>query len=169
MSWTKSSYEEDNASPDSKSKLNRSGDEVTVPFRENLIRSLESPAWLSQEAAQSANPQTSSSSTAQSNASLNSTSSPIPEELDAAVPRIIFYTRMINLILSVCMILASLLSLLTTDNATTGVLACYVMIFACLLCAFETHLKQITKVIALNFGFLYSAKSRGVFMIFIGT
>jgi hypothetical protein len=66
------------------------------------------------------------------------------------------------------MIIASLLSLLTTDNATTGVLACYVVVFSCLLCCFETHLKQVAKVIAFNFGFLYSAKSRAAFMIFVG-
>ena len=66
------------------------------------------------------------------------------------------------------MLLASLLSLLTTNSATTGVLACYVIVFSCLLCCFETHLKQISKVIANNFGFLYSAKSRSAFMIFIG-
>lgn len=67
------------------------------------------------------------------------------------------------------MIVASLLSLLTTDNATTGVLACYVVVFSCLLCCFETHLKQISKVIAMNFGFMYSAKSRSAFMMFVGT
>ena len=81
----------------------------------------------------------------------------------------ILYTRIANLVLSVCMIMASLLSLLTTESATTGVLACYVLVFSCLLCCFETHLKQIAKIIALNFGFLYSAKSRSVFMIFVGT
>ena len=88
--------------------------------------------------------------------------------VDSAVPRMILYTRVVNLILSVCMIIASLLSLLTTDNATTGVLACYVVVFSCLLCCFETHLKQVAKVIAFNFGFLYSAKSRAAFMIFVG-
>jgi hypothetical protein len=67
------------------------------------------------------------------------------------------------------MIFVSLLSLLTTNNATTGVLACYVVVFSCLLCCFETHLKQISKIIAFNFGFLYSAKSRSAFMIFVGT
>jgi hypothetical protein len=88
---------------------------------------------------------------------------------DPNIPRMILITRVANLILSVCMIVAALLSLLTTDNATTGVLACYVVVFSCLLCCFETHLKQISKLIAFNFGFLYSAKSRSVFMIFIGT
>ena len=66
------------------------------------------------------------------------------------------------------MILVSVLALLTTQTATTGVLACYVVVFSCLLCCFETHLKQVSKLIALNFGFMYSAKSRSVFMMFIG-
>ena len=94
---------------------------------------------------------------------------PKPIEVDQAVPRMILYTRVINLGLSICMIFVSLLSLLTTNNATTGVLAIYVVVFACLLCCFETHLKQISKIIAMNFGFLYSAKSRSAFMIFVGT
>lgn len=88
---------------------------------------------------------------------------------DSPIPRMIIYTRLANLGLSICMIVASLLSLLTTTSATTGVLACYVMVFSCLLCCFETHLKQISKFIALNFGFMYSAKARAVFMIFIGS
>lgn len=89
--------------------------------------------------------------------------------IDPDVPRMITYTRVINVVLSVCMILISLLSLLTTVSLTTGVLASYVVVFSCLLCCFETHLKQISKFIAFNFGFMYSAKSRSVFMIFVGT
>ena len=81
----------------------------------------------------------------------------------------IFYTRMANLILSVLMFLASLLSLITTNSITTGVLACYVVVLSCLLCCYETHLKQVSKAIALNFGFLFSAKSRCIFMVFIAS
>ena len=92
----------------------------------------------------------------------------VSEEPRSMVPRFILYTRIINLILSVLMILVSLLSLLTTQTATTGVLSCYVVVFSCLLCCFETHLKQVSKMIALNFGFMYSAKSRSVFMMFVG-
>lgn len=88
---------------------------------------------------------------------------------EKAVPRYILYTRIINLVLSILMILVSFLSLLTTQTATTGVLSIYVIIFSCLLCCFETHLKQVSKMIALNFGFMYSAKARSVFMVFIGT
>lgn len=81
----------------------------------------------------------------------------------------IFLTRMINLILSVSIIIACILSLLTTTSATTGVLACYVVVFSCLLCCYETHLKQVSKLIATNFGFLYSGKSRAIYMLFIAT
>eukprot|EP01033_Poteriospumella_lacustris_P017140 gene17138-12262_t len=91
------------------------------------------------------------------------------QTIDAAIPRMILYTRLINLVLSILMILTSLLAMLTTQSATTGVLACYVIVFSCLLCCFETHLKQVSKFIALNFGFMYSAKSRSFFMLFVGT
>jgi len=91
------------------------------------------------------------------------------EPIDKSIARYMLYTRIINFVLSICMLLASLLSILTTNSATTGVLAAYVSVFACLLCCFETHLKQVSKIIAVNFGFLYSAKSRAVFMVFIGT
>lgn len=89
-------------------------------------------------------------------------------EVNPAVPRIILYTRIANLLLSICMMITSLLAVLTTQSATVGVLACYVVVFSCLLCCFETHLKQVSKIIALNFGFMYSAKSRAMFMAFIG-
>lgn len=37
--------------------------------------------------------------------------------------------------------------------------------FSCILCCFETHLKVVAKTIAANFGFLYNAKGRAVFLI----
>ena len=67
------------------------------------------------------------------------------------------------------MIVVSLLALLTTDNMTTGVLACYVVVFACLLCCFESGLQVVLRIIALNFGFMYSARARAIFMLFIGS
>jgi hypothetical protein len=85
------------------------------------------------------------------------------------VPKMILYTRLINLGLSVLMIIISLLSILTTTDITSGVLACYVVLLSCMLCCYETHLKQVSKVIATNFGFLYSAKARCLFFLFIGS
>ena len=81
----------------------------------------------------------------------------------------ILYTRLANVVLSVLMTLVSLLTLVTTNSATAGVLSCYVVVFSCLLCCFETHLKQVSKFIALNFGFMFGAKTRAIFMIFMST
>ena len=81
----------------------------------------------------------------------------------------ITYTRVVNLILSSLMILVSLLCMVTASGATSGVLACYVVVFSCLLCCFETKLKMVSKVIATNFGFMYSAKARVAYMIMVGT
>jgi len=75
----------------------------------------------------------------------------------------------LNLVLGICMIVAAMLSLLTTASMTTAVLACYVVVFACLLCCFESGLQVVLRMIALNFGFMYSAKARSMFMIFVGS
>jgi hypothetical protein len=90
-------------------------------------------------------------------------------EEDPMVPKMILYTRLINLALSVLMIVICLLSILTTTDITSGVLACYVVLLSCMLCCYETHLKQVSKVIATNFGFMYSAKARCLFFLFIGS
>lgn len=103
------------------------------------------------------------------NKDLTANANPQNNAVDPSIPRFILYTRIINLALSVCMILISALAILTTQTATTGVLACYVMVFSCLICCFEAHLKSVAKIIALNFGFMYSAKARIVFMILVGT
>lgn len=117
------------------------------------------PPWLQDPAATSAAP---------ANGAAATTTDGNGQTIDPVIPRMILYTRLINLVLSVLMILTSMLAMLTTQSATTGVLACYVIVFSCLLCCFETHLKQVSKFIAMNFGFMYSAKSRSFFMLFVG-
>eukprot|EP01038_Epipyxis_sp_PR26KG_P011475 gene11475-15369_t len=160
MSWSASHYDENpfadaaNSVVESKNSLPQA-----APTK------LETPPWLLNSS--------SGSNNVHNNipvpANTGTTAEPNSTSVDPAVPRMILYTRVANLLLSIAMIIVSLLSLLTTQNATTGVLACYVVVFSCLLCCFETHLKQISKIIALNFGFMYSAKSRSLFMIFVGT
>jgi len=165
MSWSSSQYDEN---PFSDGNVNNQQTNSNP-----LIKStpLENPPWLQDNNIQQSNnnysPPTTFTNSSSNNSQLNSPA--VAGEVDSAVPKMILYTRVANLALSICMIVVSLLSLLTTQSATTGVLACYVVVFACLLCCFETHLKQVSKVIALNFGFMYSAKSRSVFMMFVGT
>lgn len=128
----------------------------------NTAAKLDTPPWLQE-------PQSPAKGGLSTNNASNLEEGKSSEEAPSEVPRMILYTRIINLILSVCMIIVSLLAMLTTQSATTGVLAGYLVVFACLLCCFETHLKQVSKIIALNFGFMYSARARSVFMLFIGT
>jgi hypothetical protein len=79
----------------------------------------------------------------------------------------VLYARIINMILAVGMSVTAVLSYVGA-SVSTGILATYVLAFSCLLCCFETHLKQIAKTIAENFGFLFHAKSRAIFLIFVG-
>jgi len=161
MSWQKSQY---NENPFADSTVENNFD-ARAPLNKPYVppsAAAAPPPWLQE-------PSTTTSNNLGSNSSDASSATIDPATLDPAIPRMITFTRIVNLVLSVCMIITSLLALLTTQSATTGVLACYVVVFSCLLCCFETHLKQISKFIALNFGFMYSAKSRSIFMMFVGT
>lgn len=162
MSWASSQYDENPFSENNpinkpSQSTNQSG-KVAVNSNTMNVKA-DGPSWLQE--APAVNNQSQSQNV---NADI-----PATAEGDTSIPRMILYTRVINLILSVCMIIVSLLSVLTTQSATTGVLACYLVAFSCLLCCFETHLTQVSKIIALNFGFMYSARARVVFMLFMGT
>ena len=85
----------------------------------------------------------------------------------SSLPTQIIYMRLMNIALSAVMFLSSLLSL-TGDDFSTAVLSIYVMAFSCLLCCFETHLKAVSIAITENFGFLYNAKGRATFLVFVG-
>ncbi len=139
---------------------------VYVPPAMNTTAKLDTPPWLQEPSAAKVGSQ--QPSTHSTHSISNVEEGKATEEAPSEVPRMILYTRIINLVLSVCMIIVSLLAMLTTQSATSGVLAAYLVVFACLLCCFETHLKQVSKIIALNFGFMYSAKARSVFMLFVG-
>lgn len=166
MSWASSQYDENPFSDNNidNEAANRMPPPATVTGggQSNNKSKLSNPPWLQDG---SATKQTNSND----GSGEASTSTAETTEAHPGIPRMITYTRVINLGISVVMILVSLLSLLTTQSATTGVLALYLVMFSCLLCCFETHLKQVSKLIALNFGFMYSAKARCVFMLFVGT
>ncbi|GMI07760.1 hypothetical protein TrLO_g11547 [Triparma laevis f. longispina] len=82
------------------------------------------------------------------------------------LPRLILLMRLYNMGISIFMVFAAFTSLLTDDFAR-AVLAVYVMCFATLLCCFETHLKAVSMSIAQNCGFMYNAKGRVFFMVFV--
>ncbi len=89
-------------------------------------------------------------------------------ERQLKVPRLIFMTRCLNLALCVLMGIVAILELLTTPSASAGILSVYLLMFSCLLCCFEVHLKMVSVKIAKNFGFLFSPIGRIIFLIFIG-
>jgi hypothetical protein len=83
-----------------------------------------------------------------------------------ALPKLILTMRLYNMGLSIFMSFAGFMSLLG-DDLPSGVLALYLMVFSTLLCCFETHLKAVSQFISDNFGFLYHAKGRAAFLIFV--
>ncbi|CAN0026734.1 unnamed protein product, partial [Discosporangium mesarthrocarpum] len=94
---------------------------------------------------------------------------PTQEELDrqAKVPQLMIYMRLANMGLCVLLAATAVVNVFGGD-LSKAVLACYLFAFSCILCCFETHLKVVAKTIAANFGFLYNAKGRAVFLLFVG-
>eukprot|EP00904_Undaria_pinnatifida_P004481 jgi/Undpi1/14033/HiC_scaffold_9.g03684.m1 len=79
------------------------------------------------------------------------------------------YMRVANMALCVLLAATALSKLLFSGLDVSGaVLACYLFAFSCILCCFETHLKVVAKTIAANFGFLYNAVGRAIFLVFVG-
>jgi len=125
----------------------------------------DTPSWLN-EAPESAAPKQYPSHPEQpSGQYVPSPHAPQPTEEQA---RIFLSMRLVNVGLSVLLAAASAVTILSVTSLTTGVICLYIFVFACLLCCFETHLTQIKQIISTNFGFLYNAKGRAVFLLFIG-
>mmetsp|Transcript_702 Transcript_702/g.1052 ORF Transcript_702/g.1052 Transcript_702/m.1052 type:complete len:284 (-) Transcript_702:156-1007(-) len=92
-----------------------------------------------------------------------------PLPLKENLPKLVTYMRLANVVIAILMVTSAILNSLGNADLSTLVLGCYVSCFGCLLCCFETHLKQVSIMIADNCGFLYSAKGRCVFLILIAT
>ncbi|KAG5182426.1 hypothetical protein JKP88DRAFT_348871 [Tribonema minus] len=80
----------------------------------------------------------------------------------------VILTRLINMGLCVLLSATAVLELIGLPNFQTLVLAVYLFAFACILCCFETHISFIASLAASNFGFLYNAKGRALFLLFVG-
>ena len=62
---------------------------------------------------------------------------------------------------------AAIIKLLSLPAFTKGVLCLYICFFALLICCFETHLAQVSRIIGENFGFLYNVKGRVTFFVLV--
>lgn len=89
----------------------------------------------------------------------------------APLPKLVTYMRVANFLAAGLMIASSVLTILADSSASfsTLIICLYVSCFGCLLCCFETHLKSVAGVIADNFGFMYSARGRFVFLTLLST
>jgi hypothetical protein len=74
--------------------------------------------------------------------------------------------RVLYIAVAVCMSAAAFLAL-AGASFSSFFIAGYVFFFSALLCCFETGLGMIARGIAVNFGFMYSAFGRFVFVLFV--
>ncbi|GAB5030112.1 golgi apparatus membrane protein tvp15 [Nannochloropsis oceanica] len=95
---------------------------------------------------------------------------PAQQQPSGQTPQLVVYMRVANFGLCILMSAAAILTVIVPAGATPAswVLAFYVLAFSCLLCCFEFNIRQVAKHIANNFGFLYDAKSRATFLVFVG-
>lgn len=77
--------------------------------------------------------------------------------------------RMAYSISAILLGLASVLSMISTSNSLdAAIFSVYTFLFATLMCCFEIPLSFISKMISVNFGFLYSIQGRFVFTVVVG-
>lgn len=94
---------------------------------------------------------------------------PPPAKKALSLPQLITYMRVANVLVAILMVLSSATSFLTAADVSSLVLGAYISCFGCLMCCFEAHLKQVSILLADNFGFLYNAKGRCLFLLLVGT
>ena len=96
---------------------------------------------------------------------------PLTEEERQTLNKMVVRMRIANVTAASLMVTSALLTILADSSATmsTFVVALYVSCFGCLLCCFETHLAVVARTIAENFGFMYSAKGRFLFLVLLST
>lgn len=92
------------------------------------------------------------------------------EEL-AQIKKWAMYMKYTMIVLSTLMIILALYNFISLTNLFTSLstmfLAAYLMVFACMICCFECALKSVAYFIVQNFGFMYNAYGRGIFLFFV--
>jgi len=91
----------------------------------------------------------------------------VSEETLAAMKKWHLGMRLAMVGTAILMALASVLTLQGSPSVSTAFICFYVLFFAVLLFCFEFGLMMVAKLIASNFGFMYSASGRLVFMCIV--
>lgn len=152
-----------------------------TPIAYNPNSSSSTPSWL-QDNAKTTSVKTSSSTSSSTTYSIlptfaspaQETSAPSNDANSATAAaseqsKLLLMSRLINLGLSILIIIISSLTLMTSSTMAIFILSLYMISFSCLLCSFELKLKAIQSLILKYFGFLRNMKTRGFFILFIGT
>ena len=92
-----------------------------------------------------------------------------PTEDTAEAEKFARYMRVINILLSIFMGLAAVLTLLTLSSMQGIFMAVYTVFFSFMLFIFELRLGSLESGIRDNFGFLFSFWGRTFFLCFMGT
>mmetsp|Transcript_19756 Transcript_19756/g.27196 ORF Transcript_19756/g.27196 Transcript_19756/m.27196 type:complete len:224 (+) Transcript_19756:97-768(+) len=84
------------------------------------------------------------------------------------LPKLVQLMRLTNIIISILIAVICVLKLMVLSSVTTGIVAIYLILFSCMVAGFELQVKAVVRQIGGNFGFLYNAKGRALFFLFIG-
>ena len=90
----------------------------------------------------------------------------VPPAKDENLPKIVMVMRLANMGVSIALIVCSILYMISLSgigNISAWVLSIYATCGGILVCCLETQLKFLRVIIALNFGFLFSAPLRFLF------
>lgn len=92
---------------------------------------------------------------------------PMEAETLAQMGKYHLFLRLMYIAAAIFMSFAAALSLAGQSDLGKAFFAIYVMIFCTLICCFEAALSAIARVLAINFGFLYTMYGRLAFILFI--
>tara|TARA_B110000090_G_C13181725_1_gene369507 strand:+ start:124 stop:585 length:462 start_codon:yes stop_codon:yes gene_type:complete len=92
----------------------------------------------------------------------------IPEEELKNIKSWHLYLRIAYVLAAALLAAAACLMLETQPAAGIAFFSVYVFCFSLLIAAFELHLSMVARVIAQNFGFMYSFSGRWIFLLFVG-
>lgn len=87
----------------------------------------------------------------------------------AAIRKWARYLKIAMLIISTLMIITAWYNIgSSTTQVSDGFVAMYLLFFATLICCFELAIKRVAILLVQNFGFMYNAIGRFMFLIFVG-
>uniref|UniRef100_A0A7S2XJA4 Uncharacterized protein n=1 Tax=Attheya septentrionalis TaxID=420275 RepID=A0A7S2XJA4_9STRA len=85
------------------------------------------------------------------------------------LPQVILFMRLANMGIAIALVACSIVKMMSFPSISNWILAVYATLFGLLICCLETQLKFLRVVIAVNFGFLFSAPWRFFFYLLLAS